>query len=272
MSRSGCWICFSAVWSLVCTVYFHKFQFPALRPSVARFGNFKYLWLLATASQRHWWVISNLTIFCIVLRFLCSAKQEVSRICRNPVFGFFSMFRRSLQAARRTDMTQYHAKSKVFKGSIKMLVMVVRVIRTMVVMTMMLMWIWLSFLQLDEFFEILLIHPGHHPRASNCSLQFEHLDIVFYSFLFKFWPLQKWRVCELCGVGGVQSSPAELIDWVQLVKSTPCSKFSSKGNEILLAHRYTCCCNQNWFIFSKYYRMEYGLVISVSGELNETQT
>ena len=86
MSRSGCWICFSAVWSLVCTVYFHKFQFPALRPSVARSGNFKYFWLLATASQRHWWVISNATRFWIIWRFLCSAKQGVIRICRNPVF------------------------------------------------------------------------------------------------------------------------------------------------------------------------------------------
>ena len=149
MSRSGCWICFSAVWSLVCTVYFHKFQFPALRPSVARSGNFKYFWLLPTASQRHWWVISNLTRFWIVLGFLCSAKQRVIRICRNPVFWLLFTFLGSLQAARRRGMTQDHAKSKVFKGSIRMFVMVMRVIRMMVMNTLMLMWIWFSFLQLN---------------------------------------------------------------------------------------------------------------------------
>ena len=39
-------------------------------------------------------------------------------------------------------MTQDHAKSKVFKGSIRMFVMMaMRVIRMMVMMTMMLMWI-----------------------------------------------------------------------------------------------------------------------------------
>ena len=38
-------------------------------------------------------------------------------------------------------MTQDHAKSKVFKGSIRMFVIVMRVIRMMVMKTMMLMWI-----------------------------------------------------------------------------------------------------------------------------------
>ena len=38
-------------------------------------------------------------------------------------------------------MTLDHAKSKVFKGSIRMFVMVMRVIRMMVIKTMMLMWI-----------------------------------------------------------------------------------------------------------------------------------
>ena len=65
-------------------------------------------------------------------------------------------------------MTQYHAKSKVFKGSIKMLVMVMRVIRMMVMMTVV------------EFFDILLIDPGHHPCASKCSLIFEDLENMDY--------------------------------------------------------------------------------------------
>ena len=78
------------------------------------------------------------------------------------------MFRRSLQAARRT---QDHAKSKVFKGSIMMFSMVMRVIRMMVMMTVV------------EFFEILLIDPGHHPCASKCSLIFEDLEIVGFSLL-----------------------------------------------------------------------------------------
>ena len=38
-------------------------------------------------------------------------------------------------------MTQDHAKSKVFKRSIRMFVIVMRVIRMMVMKTMMLMWI-----------------------------------------------------------------------------------------------------------------------------------